>query len=59
MKIKIGDKITWSGSPGEISCNRYGIVVKIIKDVAIISNSILGDKLRKVPINKLKKINQK
>lgn len=56
MKIKIGDKVTWNGSEGELSCNRYGIVSKIIRNTAFICNSILGDKLRKVPMNRLKKI---
>lgn len=56
MKIKIGDKVTWDGCEGELSCNRYGIVSKIVRNTAFISNSILGDKLRKVPINRVRKI---
>lgn len=54
MNIKIGDKVYWSGSPNELSCNRSGIIVKIKGDIAFIHNPILGTKIRQVPVKILK-----
>lgn len=55
MKFKVGDNVTWDGSPNERSFNRSGVIRKIRNNIAFIENSILGDKIRKVSIKILKK----
>lgn len=42
MKFKIGDKVCWSGSPGERSTNLHGKIIYIKKGIAFVTHPYAG-----------------
>ena len=54
-RFKIGDEVTWSGGPNELSHFRYGKIISIKHGIATINDIRNAEKTRKIPINILQK----
>lgn len=53
-RFRVGDEVTWNGSPGELSYNRNGKILSIKRGIATVSKDF-SKETRQVPIKILKR----
>lgn len=55
IRFHVGDKVYWDGCPNEFRNSRYGTILKIHKNIAIIDDYRNSKNIRQVPLKILKK----